>query len=254
VSQSAVDTTLSQAEAQRALVAANRAAIRAAQVELGYSRITAPSAGRVGAIGVYAGSYVTPASPALVTITQLDPIAVAFEMPQRHLGDLLASLRSGSGRVTALLPHAQGGADAALEGTLHFVDSAVDASSGSVQAKARFANPQQLLWPGAYVNVEMTVRTLAGAILVPQAAIIQGARDRTVYVVGPDGTVTLRSVELVASAGDTAVVTGVRAGERVVVEGKQNLRPGARVVEQAGVAGTVPLASAASTADGGLRR
>lgn len=246
VSQSAVDTNLSLAEAQRALVAANRAAIRAAQVELGYSRITAPSAGRAGAIGVYAGSYVTPASPPLVTITQLDPIAVSFEVPQRHLGDLLASLRSGSGRVTAQLP--QAGPGATLEGTLQFVDSAVDAASGSVQAKAQFANPKQLLWPGAYVNVEMAVRTLQDAILVPQAAIIQGAREKSAYVVGPDGKASLRGIELVASAGDTAVVTGVRAGERIVVQGKQNLRPGSKVMEQEGSGAAVPVASAASAA------
>ncbi|MBA3588717.1 MAG: efflux RND transporter periplasmic adaptor subunit [Methylibium sp.] len=100
-------------------------------------------------MGVYAGSYVTPASEPLVTITQLDPIAVAFEVPQRHLGDLLLSLRSGSGRVTAQLPHGPGGGTA-LEGKLEFVDSAIDAASGSVRAKAQFANPKQLLWPGAY--------------------------------------------------------------------------------------------------------
>lgn len=252
VSQSAVDTNLSLAEAQRALVAANRAAIRAAQVELSYSRITAPAAGRAGAIAVYAGSYVTPASPPLVTITQLDPIAVAFDVPQRHLGDLLASLRSGGGRVTAQLP--QAGAGGGLEGRLQFVDSAVDAASGTVQAKARFANPDHRLWPGAYVNVEMAVRTLPDAILIPQAAIIQGAREKTAYVVGADGRAVLRSIELVASAGDTAVVTGVRAGERVVVEGKQNLRPGSAVVEQGREGGAVPVASAASAAEGGPTR
>lgn len=247
VSQSAVDTTLSQVEAQRALVAANRAAIRAAQVELSYSRITAPSAGRAGAIGVYAGSYVTPASPALVTITQLDPIAVAFEVPQRHLGDLLASLRSGGGLVTARLPHGPlGGAQ--LEGRLQFVDSAVDAASGSVQAKAQFDNPKHLLWPGAYVNVELAVRTLPDAILIPQAAIIQGAREKTVYVVGPDGKAVLRGIELVAASGETAVVTGVRAGERVIVEGKQHVRPGTPVVEQGAPQGAVPVASGSAAA------
>lgn len=88
VSQSAVDTNLSQVEAQQAVVVADRAAIQAARVDLGYARIVAPSAGRVGAIAVYAGSYVTPASPALVTITQLDPIAVSFPVPQRHIGAL----------------------------------------------------------------------------------------------------------------------------------------------------------------------
>ena len=237
VSQSAVDTNLSQVEAQQAVVAADRAAIQAARVDLGYARIVAPSPGRVGAIAVYAGSYVTPASPALVTITQLDPIAVSFPVPQRHIGALLASLKSGTGRVSAQLPDAK----APLTGTLQFVDSAVDANSGTVQVKAQFANPQQQLWPGAYADVKLAVGSLPGAILVPQAAIIQGAKAKSVYVVGADDKAQLREVEVIASAGDVAAVGGVQAGERIIVDGKQNLRPGAAVVEQA-----VPAAGAAS--------
>jgi RND family efflux transporter MFP subunit len=232
VSQGAVDTALATAESQRAVAAADRAAIEAAQVALGYTRILAPSAGRAGAINVYAGSYVTPAGDPLVTITQLDPIAVSFPVPQRHLTDLLASLRDGGGRVTALLPDAAGGSPRELQGRLRFVDSAVDAASGTVQAKAQFDNADQRLWPGAYVNVKLTVRTLKDAILIPQAALIQGAQSRSAYVVGPDGKAQLKPVELLASAGDTAVVSGIAAGQRVVVDGKQNLRPGSPVAEQ----------------------
>lgn len=225
VSQSAVDTNLAKAEEQRGVVAATRAAIQAARVELGYARITAPSAGRAGAITVYPGSYVTPTT-ALVTITQLDPIAVSFSLPQRHLADVLAQLGAGSGRVSARLP----GAAKPLIGTLAFVDSAVDAGSGTVQVKAQFDNADQALWPGAYVNVELAVRTLDDAITIPQAAVIQG-EPRSAYVVGADGKVQQRRLELLASAGELAVVQGVKAGERVVVEGKQNLRPGSSVRE-----------------------
>jgi len=248
VSQGAVDTTLATAEAQRAVVAADRAAIEAAQVALGYTRIVAPSAGRAGAIGVYAGSYVTPAGNALVTITQLDPIAVSFPVPQRHLTDLLASLQAGGGRVTALLPDAAAGTTRELLGRLQFVDSAVDAASGTVQAKAQFDNADQRLWPGAYVNVKLTVRTLKDAILIPQAAIIQGAQGKSAYVIGPDGKAQLRPVELLASAGDTAVVGGIDAGQRVIVDGKQNLRPGSRVAEQGSAA-----ADGAKRGDGAAR-
>jgi len=231
VSQSAVDALLSQSEAQQAVLAAGRAAIQAAQVDQGYARITAPSAGRVGAIAVYAGSYVTPAGAALATITQLDPIAVTFPVPQRNIGDLIAALSDGGGRVSAMLPDA-GAGQSSLEGRLQFVDSAVDAASGTVQAKAQFANPLQRLWPGAYVDVKLALRTLPGAILIPQAAIIQNAQNRSVYVVGPDGKAAVKQIELIASAGDQAVVSGVQAGERVVIDGKQNLRPGSRVAEQ----------------------
>jgi RND family efflux transporter MFP subunit len=231
VSQSAVDTLLAQVEAQQAVVAADRAPIQAAKVDQGYARITAPNAGRVGAIAVYAGSYVTPAGAALATITQLDPIAVAFPVPQRHIGDLLAALRDGGGRVTAMLPDAAEG-QRALDGRLQFLDSAVDAASGTVQAKAQFVNAGQRLWPGAYVDVKIALRTLPGAILIPQASIIQNAQNRSVYVVGPDGKAALKPIELVAAAGEQAVVTGLQAGERVVVDGRQNLRPGSAVTEQ----------------------
>jgi membrane fusion protein, multidrug efflux system len=231
VSQSAVDTLLAQVESQQAVVAADRAAIQAARVDQGYARVTAPNAGRVGAIGVYAGSYVTPAGAALATITQLDPIAVSFPVPQRHIADLLAALRGDGGRVEAVLPDAVEG-QRTLEGRLQFVDSAVDAGSGTVQAKAQFANAAQRLWPGAYVDVKVALRTLPGAILIPQAAIIQNAQSRSVYVVGREGKVALKPIELITSAGDQAVVGGLQAGERVVVDGKQNLRPGSTVAEQ----------------------
>lgn len=225
VSQSAVDTNLAAVESQRAVVAADRAAIQATKVELGYARIVAPSAGRAGAITVYPGSYVTPTTP-LVTITQLDPIAVSFSLPQRHLADVLAQLKDGSGRVSAQLP----GAAQPRTGKLAFVDSVVDPGSGTVQVKAQFDNADQALWPGAFVNVTIAVRTLPGAITIPQAAVIQG-EPRIAYVVGPDGKVQQRKLELLASAGNLAVVQGVKDGERVVVEGKQNLRPGSSVRE-----------------------
>jgi len=227
VSQGAVDTTQTQVETQRAVVAADRAAIVAAKLAQGYSRITAPSSGRVGAIGVYAGSYVTPGGAVLVNITQLDPIAVGFSLPQRNLADALAALRSGAGKVTVQLPEA----GATLEGKLQFVDSAVDASSGNVRVKAVFDNKDSKLWPGAYLNVRMVVRTLKDAIVVPQASIIQSSRGSIVYALEGNKAVS-RKIELVYAAGNSAVVTGVAEGERVIVDGKQNLRPGAAAVER----------------------
>lgn len=248
VSQSAVDTNLTLVDGQRAAVNADRAAVTAARVALSYSRIVAPSAGRAGAIDVFAGSYVQPSGAPLVTITQLDPIAVAFTLPQRDLPDVLAALKSGHAPVRATLPDRPG----ILEGRLQFVDNAVDANSGTIKLKAVFDNPDLRLWPGAFVNVELSPRTLPGAIVIPQAAIVQGANSHTVYVVGADGKAEMRRVEIVASAGNEAVVSGVAAGSRVVVEGKQNLRPGSVLRERpagavgAGGAGRGVGASAAS--------
>jgi len=230
ISQGAVDTNQALVDAQKAVVASDRAAIEAARVGLSFSRIAATAAGRAGAINVFAGSYVQPSSPALVTITQLDPIAISFSLPQRNLPEALQSLRDGGGKVTAILPEGRG----TLAGKLSFVDNAVDASSGAVRVKAQFVNKEHKLWPGAFVPVKLSVQTLKDAIVVPQASVVQGARGKTVFVVEPGNKAGIRQVELVHAAGTDAVVTGVRAGERVVVDGRQNLRAGVTVVERAG--------------------
>jgi RND family efflux transporter MFP subunit len=227
VSQGALDTAQAQVDAQNAVVQASRAAIQAAQVAVADKRITAPAAGRAGAINVFAGSLVQPTGTALVTITQLNPIGVSFNVPQRQVADALAALRRGDSQVTALV--AEGVAP--LAGQLQFVDNAVDASSGTVRVKARFDNPQSTLWPGAFVPVRLALRTLSHAVVVPQAAIIQSPRGAIVYVVGADNKAAARKVEVVHTAGVEAVVSGVNAGDTVVLEGRQNLRAGSLVVQ-----------------------
>jgi RND family efflux transporter MFP subunit len=231
ISQGATDTVQSQAEAQRAALQADQAAVEAARVALGYDTIRAPSSGRAGAIAVYPGSLVqpTPTAAPLVTISQLDPIAVTFTLPESELDGLLAAQKSGDIKVSARAA----ASGAALEGKVSFVDNAVDSQNGTIKVKAIFPNQAQSLWPGQYITVNTVVRTLKGAIVVPQASIITGAESRTVYAVGADKTAQARRIELVHSFGTQAVVKGVQEGERIVVEGKQNLRPGARVAEAA---------------------
>ena len=242
VSQGAVDTSQTLVETQQAAVAGDQAAIDAARVALSYDRIVAPVPGRTGAINVYAGSTVQPGAAALVTITQIDPIAVAFSLPQRDLGDALRTLRGG-GKVVALLPDGRG----EITGTLRFVDNAVDANSGTVRAKAQFGNADEVLWPGAFVKVRLVVRTLKGAVVVPQVAVIQAPRGSIVYAVGPDDRAIARRVEVLYAYGSDAVVSGVQAGERVVVDGRQNLRSGVSVIERASAgAGTASAASGAT--------
>jgi RND family efflux transporter MFP subunit len=249
ISQGAVDTSQAQVDSQQAVVSADRAAIEAAKVGLGYNRITAPAAGRAGAINVYAGTTVQPGGTSLVTITQLDPIAVSFSLPQRHLGDALQTMRSGGGKVVAELPEAR----KSLVGKLQFVDNVVDANSGTVKVKAQFDNAGEVLWPGAFVNVRLAVRTLKGAIVVPQAAVIQGPRGTIVYIVDAQDKAVARPIELLYASGLDAAVSGVQAGEKVVVDGRQNLRAGALVAERAasaagGARGAGVAASASSAA------
>lgn len=232
VSQGAVDTSQALVDAQAAVLVADRAAISAAAVALGYGRITAPSAGRAGAVNVFAGSSVQANTTPLVTITQLDPVAVSFNLPQRNVGDALAALKAGNVPVAVLLPQ-QPKAQQIRTGKLQFVDSSVDANSGTVKVKAVFDNKDAALWPGAFVNVKMGVQTIKDAVVVPQAAIVQNARGRAVYVVEAGGKAALRPIELLQSAGLEAVVSGVRAGEKIVLDGRQNVRPGSQLIERA---------------------
>lgn len=241
ISQSALDASLTLVQAQQAVLASDRAAVNAARVALSFNRIVAPSAGRTGLISVYPGSLVqaNTASAPLVTITQMDPINVTFPLPQRNLPDALDSmnLRNNNSQdsfVMASLPDNK----TQFKGKLQFVDNAVDAASGTVKVKAVFDNAEMKLWPGAYVNVELSVQTMKNAIVVPQEAIIIGAKGKSLYIVDADGNAAMRPVEVINSFGPDAVVSGIAAGARVVLDGKQNLRPGTPVKEQgAGGAG-----------------
>jgi len=261
ISQGAVDTNQTLVETQQAVVNASSAAIDATQVALSYNRITAPAAGRAGAINVFPGTTVQPGGAALVTITQLDPISVAFSVPQRNLNDALRTLRAGGGTVDAVLPDKRGGA----VGRLQFVDNVVDANSGTVRVKAQFDNREETLWPGAFVTVRLAVSTLKDATVVPQASVIQGPRGNIVYVIDAQNKAQPRPVDVVYGAGLDAVVSGVQPGERVVVDGRQNLRAGVPVAERAasapggrgrtddGASGGAPgrAATAASAGPGG---
>ncbi|MCF8147259.1 MAG: efflux RND transporter periplasmic adaptor subunit [Sulfuritalea sp.] len=228
ISQGAVDTTQAVVEAATATVAADQAAIDAAHVALSYAQVRAPHSGRAGAISVSSGSAVQSNASTLVTITQLDPIAVGFSLPQRNLVDAIAALKDGGASVTATLADNGG----SFKGKLKFVDNTVDAASGAVKAKAVFANKEERLWPGAFVEISQTVSTLKEAVIVPQAVIIQGARGTIVYVV-EDGKAVMRPIKQLMGQNGEAAVTGLQAGETVVLDGKQNVRPGSVVVERA---------------------
>lgn len=227
ISQGALDTHLAQLESQSAVVAADQAAIDAVRVALSYARVVAPNAGRVGSIHVFAGSAVQANVTPLVTVTQLDPIAVAFSLPQRNLPDALAALKDGGAAVSATLADRAG----TFTGRLKFVDNTVDASSGSVKVKAVFGNKDSKLWPGAFVEVAQTVNTLKDAVVIPQAAIVQNARGAVVYL-AENGKATQKPVQVLFAQGSDAAVSGINAGDAVVLDGKQNLRPGTPLAER----------------------
>jgi membrane fusion protein, multidrug efflux system len=224
IAQGAVDTLKSQLESARALVQADTAAARSAGVDASYTAIRAPMAGRVGAINVYPGSLVQ-LSTSLATITQLDPITVAFTLPESALADVLAAQRAGNVPVQVTA----GAAGPAVDGALTFIDNTVDPVAGVIRVKAQFANADTRLWPGQYVNARLTVRTLKDALVVPQNAIISNTRGTFVYTVAPDQTARTSPIARLYAFGANAAVSGLTGDELVIVEGKQNLRPGGKV-------------------------
>jgi multidrug efflux system membrane fusion protein len=224
IAQSAVDTLRAQVDAARATLQSDQAAARASGVTNSYSAIRAPMAGRVGGIAVYPGSLVQPAT-SLTTITQLDPITVAFTLPETSLPALLAAQKRGKVEVQALP-----GADLApVKGVLSFVDNTVDPTSGTIRVKAEFDNRATTLWPGQYVGTRVTVQTLKDAVVIPQNAIITNAQGTFVYALEKDGAPRLVPVQRVYGAGADAAVSGLTGSERIVTEGKQNVRPGVKV-------------------------
>lgn len=227
VSQGAIDSNQASVDAQAAGLQADRASLAAAQVALAHGQLRAASAGRIGSIPVFAGSAVQANVTTLATVTRMDPIDVAFSLPQSALPELLTLLDSGKAGVQASLSEGE----PALTGRLHFVDSQVDAATGTVKVKARFDNREYKLWPGAFVRVSLPLQRLENAVIVPLQSVIQTARGPVVYL-AQDGKAVQRPVQVLASQGEQAAVSGIEAGDKVVVDGRQNLRPDTPIAER----------------------
>ncbi|MBI4938936.1 MAG: efflux RND transporter periplasmic adaptor subunit [Nitrosomonadales bacterium] len=231
ISQSEFDLAQNQVDGLRNQLAIDQASVEASRVARGFSEITAPVAGRTGAISIYPGSLVQPNGAALLSITQINPINVSFTLPERALADLQQALAQGEVPVSAKLD-LPGQSD--MKGRLVFVDNAVDTASGTIRLKAEFSNPDNRLWPGMFVTVALAPRTLTGAITVPVQAVQTGPEKKFLYVIGEDSKVVSLPVNVRLIQDDIAVIEGIAPGARVVVEGAQNLRPGDTVAEPEG--------------------
>jgi RND family efflux transporter MFP subunit len=233
ISSAALDVAQNKVDTLQGQMAVDMAAVESTRVAQAYTEIRAPFSGRTGAIPVRPGSLVQPsqgssaASSTLVTIIQIDPISVAFTLPEQELPALQQALRAGSVPVSATT---QSGTDA-FKGKVSFVDNAVDTATGTIRVKAEFSNPTGALWPGMYVNVELAPRTLPNAVVIPTQSVQTGPEGRFVYVVGADNKVAARPIKVAYLEETFAAITGIEAGARVVAEGAQNLRPGTVVAE-----------------------
>jgi len=233
----AYDQALAAEKAVEATVAADQATLDADTVQLGFATINAPISGRLGAVSVTVGDLVAPSTggtpaPPLVTITEIDPLRVTFNLPQTDLPLLQKALASpGSSPVTL---HNDGAPQPISKGTLDFVDSSIDTASGTIAARASVPNPGLTLWPGQYVDVVVDAGVMPGMVSVPTVAVQSGQNGPFVYAIKPDRTVEVRQVEVALTEGEnSAVSAGLKSGERVVVEGQTRLTEGTPIREAA---------------------
>lgn len=237
--QQAYDQALAAQKAAQATVAADQAALDADLVQLGYTTITAPISGRLGAVSVSVGDLVTAggasgtgATP-LVTITEMDPLRVAFNLPEADLA-LLQQATAKPGSVSVTL-HKDGSPAPIGSGTVDFVNSTVDTASGTITARATVPNADLKLWPGQYVNVTVNAGTMPQVVTVPTQAVQPSQQGSFVYVVKADKTVEARPVKVAIShENESAIASGLKDGEKVVVDGQLSLKPGAAVREADG--------------------
>lgn len=246
-------TTQQTLDTQRATVAQLEASVHTddaqialARVQLDFTTITAPLAGRVGARLVDPGNIVHATdTTGLVVIRQIDPIDVVFTLPEEAVSRIHAATHDDQ---TALLVDAneRESGKRLSEGKLILVNNTIDTTSGTIQLKARFPNPQHTLWPGQYVDARLVLGQRMQAVTVPSSAIQRNDAGTYVYAVQPDDTVSMRPVEVAELQGNRAVIAkGVAAGDRVVAEGQYKLRAGAKIVESAPTAATrTPTAAA----------
>jgi len=231
--QQQVDQAISAYKAAQQTVEADQAVLQADRLKLGYAKLEAPITGRVGAIRVTPGNLVGVNDTAgLVTITQIKPIRVGFTLAERDLTALREASAASSPAVVRV--YAPGTDEALATGTLDFVDSSVDFSSGTIAAKAKFANEKLELWPGTYVDVGIDLGVRPNTVMIPAVAVQSGQKGPFVFAAKDDQTVEMRNIELAGVEGYlVAVSKGLEGGERVVVEGQLRLTNGARVTETA---------------------
>ena len=223
-----VDQISANAAALDATVGADRAAVENAKVQLQYATITAPLTGKTGLLQVHPGNLVraTDTTP-IVTINKITPVYVSFAVPEAQLPELKRYMAKGKLAVTALPPNDTGAPSA---GVMTFIDNAVDPTTGTIKVKGTFPNTDRKLWPGQYVNVDVTLSAEPNAIVVPSLAVQTGQQGTYVFVVKPDQTVDLRAVTVERTNGDQSVIkSGLKPGETVVTDGQLRLNAGSRV-------------------------
>ena len=252
-----LDTQVALVAQDQGTVEADRAAVKSAEVNLQYCRILSPLDGRVGLRQVDQGNYVTPGDAnGLVVITQLQPISVLFPVPEDNLQAIAKRVQAG-----AVLPanaYDRSGVAKIADGTLLASDSQIDPTTGTIKLRAQYPNETKLLYPNQFVNVRLLLDTHKNVTTMPTAGVQRGVPGTFVYLVNADNTVSVRKVVLGVTDGDRVeVISGLVPGDRVVIDGADKLRDGAKINLRAeGPAGAPPAGAPAADPEksGGKKR
>jgi membrane fusion protein, multidrug efflux system len=210
-------------------VATDQGMVDNAKLNLAYCRIVAPVSGRVGLRQVDVGNYVQVSDAnGIVVITQVKPISAIFSLPEDNLQTIMKRLNAGA--TLQVIAYDRSGVDKLATGALVTFDNQIDPTTGTVKFRAQFDNNDEVLFPNQFVNIQLLVDTLQGATLVPSSAIQRGAPGTFVYLVKPDDTVSVQAVKLGPDDGQrVAIAGGLAPGDKVVVDGADKLREGAKV-------------------------
>ena len=226
--QQTVDNETAQVQVLKATIEGDQAAIEAAQLNLDFATITAPFPGVVSLRNIDIGNLVTPAA-IIATVTQIEPIAVDFTLPQADLQDIQSAAKAGAPEV---LVYDQDGKALLAKGQLDVINNQVDQASGTIKLKARFDNKDRKLWPGAFVQVAVVIRTDQDALGLPSEAVQRGPNGAYVWLVSQKETANRQPVQIGEIQNGVTVIThGVKAGDRIVVTGQYSLTQGARITE-----------------------
>src|SRR5580693_5703380 len=230
VSHQTLDTQIALVGQDQGTVEADRATVKSAEVNLQYCRIVSPLDGRVGLRQVDQGNYVTPGDAnGLVVITQLQPMSVLFTVPEDNLQAIAKRIQSGAVLPATALDRT--GTSKIADGSLQTFDSQIDPTTGTIKLRAQFPNDDRLLYPNQFVNIRLLLDTHKDVTTMSTAGIQRGAPGTFVYLVNADSTVSVRPVKLGVTDGDRVeLLSGLAQGDRIVIDGADKLRDGAKIV------------------------
>jgi multidrug efflux system membrane fusion protein len=228
IAQQQVDDQQTMVDQLSAQVRSDEAQVESARLQLDYARITSPIDGVTGVRLVDQGNVIHANDPTgLVIVTQLDPIAVLFTLPQDELATVSAEMAKGALPVAAL---SRDGQSELGRGQVELIDNQINATTSTIRLKAIFPNPNHTLWPNQFVKARLLLTTRKAALTVPVVAVQRGPKGAFIYVVGPDQKAAMRPVEVGEQQGEQVIIDkGIEAGDKVVVDGQSQLRPGAPV-------------------------